>query len=234
MEISTKRQFLAAGLTVGLGLPALAQGTKKRTDDLGRTGSERPAPVPRRKAKTTKLFLTPPCWPNAITADPQGRGFWVQQQRHDNGPETAWLLDRKGKVLHSVVTECVDCSGMAVGNGFVWSGANGASVHNPPDPPVEGVFQTDMNGKTVSHRQIPFGAKNNGGSCHGLAWENADGGRLWIQSNRLEALVRMHPVSWECDFMFPAAARRPAAWHRSRRRLHLAGLWHPGSQGAGL
>ena len=94
---------------------------------------------------------------------------------------------------------------MAIGNGFVWSGANGASVHNPPDPPVEGVFQTDMNGKTVSHRQIPFGPKNNGGSCHGLAWENADGGRLWIQSNRLEALVRMNPVTWECDYQFPAA-----------------------------
>ena len=94
---------------------------------------------------------------------------------------------------------------MAVGDGFVWSGANGGSVHNPPDPPVEGVFQTDMNGKTVSHRQIPFGPKNNGGSCHGLAWENAEGGRLWIQSNRLEALVRMNPTTWECDYMFPAA-----------------------------
>ena len=44
--------------------------------------------------------------------------------------------------------------------------------------PVEGVFQTDMNGKTISARQIPFGPKDNGGSCHGLAWENADGGRL--------------------------------------------------------
>ena len=190
--------------------------------------------MPRRKAKTTKLFLTPPVWPNAITADPEGRGFWVQQQRHDRGPETAWLLDRKGKVLHSVVTKCVDCSGMAVGNGFIWSGANGASVHNPPDPPVEGVFQTDMNGKTISHRQIPFGPKNNGGSCHGLAWENADGGRLWIQSNRLEALVRMNPGDLGMRLHVPRRACRPAAWHRSGWRLHLAGLWHPGPQGAGL
>src|SRR6201996_724749 len=199
-----KRQFLTAAAAL-VATPALAQ--KQATDELGRTlASMKPKAVPRRKAKTTKLFLTPPSWPNAITADPQGRGFWVQQQRHDSGPETAWLLDFKsGKVLHSVVTECVDCSGMAVGNGFVWSGANGASVHNPPDPPVEGVFQTVMNGKTVSHRQIPFGARNNGGSCHGLAWENSDGGGLWIQSNRLEALVRVNPVSWGCDYMFPAA-----------------------------
>ena len=188
-----KRQFLAAGIGMGAGYAAqsaFAQ-TKKGTDELGR-GPEVPPPrkIATRKAKTTPLFLTPPGWPNCIAADPSN-GFWVQQQRHDSGPETAWLLDRKGKVLHSVVTECVDCSGMAVGNGFVWSGANGASVHNPPDPPVEGVFQTDMNGKTVSHRQIPFGPRNNGGSCHGLAWENAEGGRLWIQANRLEALVRI-------------------------------------------
>ena len=198
-----KREFLIAAAALGA-TPAFAQ--KQATDELGRTlASLKPKAVPRRKAKTTQLFLTPPCWPNAITADPQGRGFWVQQQRHDRGPETAWLLDRKGKVLHSVVTKCEDCSGMAIGNGFVWSGANGASVHNPPNPPVEGVFQTDMNGKTVSHRQIPFGPKNNGGSCHGLAWDNADGGRLWIQANRLEALLRMNPVTWECDYMFPAA-----------------------------
>lgn len=201
-----KRQFLTAAAALAA-TPALAQPKKMRTDDLGRLGGEGGKKViPRRKAKTTKLFLTPPCWPNAITVDPAGRGFWVQQQRHDRGPETAWLLDFKtGKVLHSVVTRCEDCSGMAVGNGFIWSGANGASVHNPPNPPVEGVFQTDMNGKTISHRQIPFGAKDNGGSCHGLAWEDADGGRLWIQSNRLESLVRMNPVTWECDYMFPAA-----------------------------
>ena len=30
-------------------------------------------------------------------------------------------------------------------------------------------------------------------------------GAVWIQSNRLEALVRMNPVTWECDWMFPAA-----------------------------
>ena len=184
---------------------------KPGTDDLGRTLSNMKAqPIPRRKAKTTKLWLTPPSWPNAITADPGGKGFWVQQQRHDRGPETAWLLDRKGKVLKSVVTKCEDCSGMAVGNGFIWSGANGASVHNPPNPPVEGVFQTDMNGKAISARQIPFGPKDNGGSCHGLAWENVDGGRLWIQSNRRAGLVRTNSGPWGIARMFSAAhANRP-------------------------
>ena len=174
-----KRQFLT-GAALLASSPALAQAQlqKPGTDELGRTlGTMQAKPIPRRKARTTELFLTPPCWPNAIAADPQGRGFWIQQQRHDKGVETAWLLDRKGKVLHSLVTECVDCSGMTVGNGFVWSGANGASVHNPPDPPVEGVFQTDMNSKTISHRQIPFGTpRTTAVPATGLAWENADGG----------------------------------------------------------
>jgi hypothetical protein len=205
-----KRQFLAAGLALGAGLasgPALAQSAPvKGVDDLGRNlANMKSKPIPRRKARTTKLFLAPPSWPNALAADPGGKGFWVQQQRHDSGPETAWLLDMNGKILKSVVTKCVDCSGMTIGNGFVWSGANGESVHNPTNPPVEGIFQTDMNGKKISQRQVPFGPKDNGGSIHGLAWQDVEGGRLWIQSNRLDALLRMNPVTWECDFMFPAA-----------------------------
>ena len=64
-----KRQFLTAGLGVGLATAALAQPTPPKrpgTDDLGRTGEgERRPEIPRRKAKTTQLFLTPPCWPNS-------------------------------------------------------------------------------------------------------------------------------------------------------------------------
>jgi hypothetical protein len=200
MDKATKRQFLAAGLTMGFGLSALAQGTKKRTDDLGRTGSERPPAVPRRKAKTTKLFLTPPCWPNAITVQ-QGKGFWVQEQRHDNAPEKAWLLDFKtGKVLHEVTTNCKDTSGMAYGDGYIWSGANGGSEKAHPNPPINGIFQTDMNSKQISHRQIPFGPKDDGGSCHGMGWED---GKLWLYANRMEVIMRIDAKTWETDFIFP-------------------------------
>ena len=231
-----KRQFLAGAALIAA-TPALAQPQMQKpgTDELGRTlGSMQAKADPAPQGAHHRTVPDAALLAQRHHRRPEGRGFWVQQQRHDRGPESAWLLDRKGKVLHSVVTECVDCSGMAVGNGFVWSGANGASVHNPPDPPVEGVFQTDMNAKTVSHHQIPFGPKNNGGSCHGLAWENADGGRLWIQSNRLEALVRMNPDELGMRLHVPRRPGGPAARHRGGRRLHLAGLWHPGPQDAGL
>jgi len=218
-----RRELLGAG--IGLfsslgGRTVFGQaGQAKRdtgTDALGRRiGGPAPAPrqVPKRVAKTTKLFLTPPGWPNAIDIDhDQQRGFWVQEQRHDRKPESAWLVDWKGKLLHTVVTHCEDTSGMCYGNGFVWSGANGASVANPPDPPVNGVFQTDMNGKQISHRQIPFGPANNGGATHGMSWQQ-DEGKIWIASNRLQTIMRIDPKTWNVDYMFPTT-RVPALAER--------------------
>ena len=109
-----RRELLGAGvgLCANFGAsPAHAQSseTARRepgTDALGRrTGSGgRARQVPKRMAKTTKLFLTPPGWPNAIDVDhDQKRGFWVQEQRHDNKKEAAWLIDWNGKLLHTVL-----------------------------------------------------------------------------------------------------------------------------------
>ena len=218
-----RRELLGAGIGLFSSLGARTvfgqAGQAKRdtgTDALGRRiGGPAPAPrqVPKRVAKTTKLFLTPPGWPNAIDIDhDQQRGFWVQEQRHDRKPEASWLVDWKGKLLHTVVTHCEDTSGMCYGNGFVWSGANGASVANPPDPPVNGVFQTDMNGKQISHRQIPFGPANNGGATHGMSWQQ-DEGKIWIASNRLQTIMRIDPKTWNVDYMFPTT-RVPALAER--------------------
>ena len=197
-----RRALLAAGLGLGASLaarPALAQSPQTAphapgTDDLGRrVGGPAPAgkQIPRRKATTTKMFLTPPGWPNAIDIDHDlQRGFWVQEQKHDNKPEAAWLIDWNGKLLHTVMTNSKDTSGMCFGGGYVWSGANGASEKEHPTPPINGIFQTDMNGKEISHRQIPFGPKDDGGSTHGMSWQQ-DAGKMWIDANRLEALIRM-------------------------------------------
>jgi len=206
-------------LTAGLGLAAtlrtgIAFGQSQSsqvapreagTDALGRRvgGPGRGRQLPKRKAKTTKMFLTPGGWPNAIDVDhDQKRGFWVQEQRHDNKMEAAWLIDWNGKLLQTVMTNCKDCSGMCFGNGFVWSGANGASEIEHPTPPINGVFQTDMSGKQISHRQIPFGPKDDGGATHGMSWQ-ADTGKIWIDSNRTQTIMRIDPKTWEVDYMFP-------------------------------
>ena len=100
-----KRQFLTgAALLAASSTSAVAQKPKAGTDDLGRRGMDAPTKAPRRKAKTTKMFMVPPSWANAISVEP-GKGFWIQEQRHDGAPEKAWLLDFKsGKVLHEVTT----------------------------------------------------------------------------------------------------------------------------------
>jgi hypothetical protein len=212
-----KRDFLATSiglstvLAAGIGSgKALAQSSEVSpraagTDALGRrlgAGAGRHKDIPRRTARTTRLFLTPPGWPNAIDIDhDRGRGFWVQEQRHDNKQEAAWLLDWNGKLLHTVMTNSKDTSGMCYGAGCIWSGANGGSEIDHPNPPINGVFQTDLDGKQISHRQIPFGPKDDGGACHGMAWQ-PDAGKIWIDANRLGSLVRIDPKTWEVDYMF--------------------------------
>ena len=116
---------------------------------------------------------------------------------------------------------------MCFGDGFLWSGANGASVVNPPSPPINGVFQTDMNGKQISHRQIPFGPKEDGGATHGMSWQE-DVHKIWIDSNRVGTIMRIDPKTWEVDWMFPMTRIVPtSSRHRVRQRVHLAGVRDP-------
>ncbi|HEX3755600.1 MAG TPA: hypothetical protein VHV26_11045 [Rhizomicrobium sp.] len=206
-----KRAFLAAGL----GLAGLSAGSalatelekpipgrKPGTDMLGRSLAHPPAVKrpPKRMAKTTKLFLTPPGYPNCIATDPDGKGFWVAEQRHDGKPESVWLLDFKGKLQKTIMQSTRDCTGMTVGGGYIWSGCEGAAQINHPNPPIDGIFQTDIaTGKQVSRRQIPFGPPQDGGSTHGMAWEKD---KLWIAADRMGCLMRIDPKTWQVDYMF--------------------------------
>ncbi len=205
-----KRDLLKAGVGLSLILgasPVVAQletpvpGRAPGTDTLGRSLAHPPPrrPIPKRMAKTTKLFLTPPGYPNAIAADPDGRGFWVAEQRHDGKRESVWLVDRKSKLLKTIMQDTKDCSGMTVGDGYIWSACEGAAQPHHPNPPIDGIFQIDMNGKQVSRRQIPFGAPDDGGSAHGLSWAN---GKLWIAADRMGCLMRIDPKSWQVEYMF--------------------------------
>jgi hypothetical protein len=153
-------------------------------------------------AKTTKLFKSPPGYPNGIAATPEG--LWIAEQKlsgaqaaaydlpqPDSLTEAAWLADWNGKLLKTVTTPSRNTSGMAVGGGYVWMVANA---------PPNGVFQVDMNSRLVSHRQIPLGPENDGGGCHGALWHE---GKLWIASLRLRANVRVDPITWQPEFLIP-------------------------------
>src|SRR5438445_5647500 len=133
----TKREFLAtsagAGLGLGIGRAAFAQqppAATPRTDE-GPAGANRR--IPSRMAKTTKLFKSPPGFPNGIAVAPEG--LWIAEQKlsgpqaaqyHTTEPkdlaEKCWLVDWKGKVLKSVSTPSRNTSGMAFGGGYIGIG----------------------------------------------------------------------------------------------------------------
>lgn len=187
----TKREFLAAGVGTGLALEQWS------------AAFAQPAPAgKRRMAKTTKLFKSPPGFPNGLAATPEG--LWIAEQKLSGRQaadyrlpeprsltEEAWLVGWNGKLIKTVTTPSRNTSGMAVGDGFVWMVANA---------PPQGVFQVDMNSKLIGHRQIPLGPANDGGGCHGAQWHD---GKLWIAALRLRGNVRVNPKTWEPEFMIP-------------------------------
>jgi hypothetical protein len=152
----------------------------------GQTAQSSDAPrIPVRKVKTTPLFKSPEGYPNAIATSPDG--LWIGEQKTD----TAHLVDWKGKVLKSVRTESKNTSGMAFGGGFLWMGANAAP---------QGIFQTDLDSRTLSHRQIPLGPRENGGGCHGVEFVD---GKLWIAALRLRGILRVDAKTWEPELLIP-------------------------------
>ena len=180
-----KRDFLTA--TLGFGAAAFAAARPL----VAEAAQARPS-IPVRKVKTTLLWKVDG-FPNAMDATPEG--IWVGEQTQAGfvpggvtKGEKAWLFDpATGAVKRQVMTQSTNTSGMAVGGGYVWMCANGGP---------NGVYQTDMNSRTVSHRQLPLG----GGGCHGALWHD---GKLWIMVNRLKGIVRIDPASWQPEFMIP-------------------------------
>jgi hypothetical protein len=187
-----KREFLMGGLMLGAfaAAPALAQRSRE--------------PVPHRTATTKNLFKAPPGLPNAVAVVPEG--VWVAEQKM-SGPlakqynmpeptdlhEAAWLVDWNGKVLKTIATDSRNTSGMTVGGGYLWMGAEFSA-------PYDGIYQYDMAGKLISHRQVPLGPAQDGGGIHGALWRD---GKLWVLANRLHAILRIDPVSWAPEYQIP-------------------------------
>jgi hypothetical protein len=191
----TKREFLAMGLGAGLALGKGSLGFAQQAPSGNRK-------IPSRMAKTTKLFKSPPGFPNGLAVAPEG--LWIAEQKLSGAQaasyglpepeslsENAWLVDEQGKVLKTVTTPSRNTSGMAYGDGYVWMCANA---------PPEGVFQVDMNSRLISHRQIPLGPANDGGGCHGALYHD---GKLWIVALRLRGILRVDAKSWAPEFLIP-------------------------------
>jgi hypothetical protein len=207
-----KRDFLAAGLGLGAGLAAsaLLQPVFGQAPAVPPAGRGR---VQTARARTTKLFLAPGLYPNALAAAPEG--LWIGQQKvtgqvardwHVAMPadrdEAAWQVDwNSGKLLRTVMTHCRNTSGMAWGDNDVWMAANDAPY---------GIFQVDLTGRELSHRQIPLSLDGHGGGCHGLQWDN---GKLWIAALRLGGVLRVDPVTWAPEAFIPVASQEKPRLH---------------------
>jgi hypothetical protein len=190
-----RREFLAAGVGLGLASNVLAQQGGAAPGRGGRGGGR--GATPTKTAKTTRLFKSPGMYPNALAVMTDGTGgLWIGQQKvtsaqnaygvpaESDPDEAAWLVDWNGKLLKTVTTHSRNTSGMAYGGGCVWMGANAAP---------EGIFQVDMNSKEITHRQIPLSIDGNGGGCHGVKWHD---GKLWIAALRLGGILRVDPTTW--------------------------------------
>jgi hypothetical protein len=196
-----KRREFVGSLGIGLaGIDlAMAQGAQPGRpapadsaylQSLGEAFRPKVRPVQQRKVKTTVLFKSPEKSPNDVAIVPEG--VWVADQRSNH----ALLMDWNGKVLKTVTTESKNTSGMGVGGGYIWMCANMAPY---------GVYQTDMNSKTVSHRQIPLGPADNGGGCHGAEYVD---GKLWLAALRPRGILRVDVKTWQPEFLIPYAIPR--------------------------
>ena len=195
--METRRTFLTtagAGL-LGAGLahaqapaaPAQGQGSAF----LGERTRTPEKPPLVRKIKTTPLFKSPEGYPNGIAVAPEG--LWICEQKSDN----AVLVDWKGKLLKTLKSQSKNTSGIAYGGGCVWMAGNNSAA--------EGVFQIDMDGNQLSHRQIPLGPPENGGGCHGVEYVD---GKIFIAALRLRGILRVDAKTWQPEFMIPYAVPR--------------------------
>jgi hypothetical protein len=212
-----RREFLAAGLAVGSTAIALAQQGGEAPAGRGARGGGgggRGA-VPKRMAKTTRMFKSPGDFPNALAVmtDPPG-GLWIGQQKITpanaenyklpvlpDPNEAAWLVDWNGKLVKTVMTPSRNTSGMAYGAGCVWMGANSAPL---------GIFQVDMNSKLISHRQIPLSIDGSGSGCHGVKYHD---GKLWIAALRLGGILRVDPKTWVPEVLIRASSEEKPRLH---------------------
>ncbi len=195
--------LLGGGLAVAPAY-ALGQGRPLAPGEVRTPTRPQAPPPPVRKGTVTKLFKTPDGHPNAL--DATADGFWIGEQVTDR----AILTDFSGKVLKALETECHNCSGLAVGGGYLWMSANGAAQFDRPikiDRTNQEILQCDMDGKVVKRHNVPL----SGGSATGIEYVD---GKLWIAAGRLKALMQVDAETFQPIIAHPFQLARPhgLAW----------------------
>ena len=200
-----RRSFLSALSAGVLPLGSTAFGQRPVAPGEVRTAKPPAPPPPVRKATITKLFRTPDGHPNAL--DVTSDGFWIGEQVTDR----AILMDINGKVLNAVQTECHNCSGLAVGGGYLWLSANGAAQFDRPikiDNNSQEILQCRMDGTVVKRHAVPLG----GGGATGIEYVD---GTLWLVASRLRVLMQVSAETFQPIVAHPLQMQRPhgLAWN---------------------
>jgi hypothetical protein len=183
-----RRGFLFA-LGAGISTAPLTAFGQERPLAPGEVRTAKPAasPPPLRKAAIAKLFRTPDGHPNALDVTPEG--FWIGEQVTDR----VILMDINGKVLKAFQTECHNCSGLAVGGGYLWLSANGTAQFDRPikiESSGSEILQCRMDGSVVKRHSIPLG----GGGVTGIEYVD---GTLWMVASRLRALMQVNAETFQ-------------------------------------
>jgi hypothetical protein len=176
-----RRHFIGAGAS----LVAMAA-HPARAQQGGAPDPKKPE-IPTRQARVERLFKAPDKHPNALEAQPDG--LWIGDQVSERVYKVDW---ETGKVLHQIDTDSHNTSGLAVGGGYLWLGANGGVGGRRPDRPTDKpygeVVQADMKtGKTIKIHSLPWG-----GGIHGITYVPQTQ-TLWITALSVQAVAEVDP-----------------------------------------
>jgi streptogramin lyase len=172
-----RRQFMSAA-------PALVASTAIAR---AQEGTPKPPAIKTWQPKVERLFKAPDVHPNALEAQPDG--LWIGDQVSERVFKVDWDT---GKVLHEFQTESHNTSGLAIGAGYLWLGANGGvSGRRPPRPtdkPYGEVVQADpKTGKTIKIHSLLWG-----GGIHGITFVPQTQ-TLWLTALSIQAVAEVDP-----------------------------------------